>query len=214
MHKSAIAALSICLFAAFCAQAAPPPKPPFETISPGRTFEPERAGVEVVEIFGPTCKHCFDFEPRLREWEAREGRKVRLVQVTLDFDETWAAYARAFYAAQELGFGERIGKDLLHAIHVAKELPARGVSEDDLARFLGRYGVSRQAALDEMRSERVRLRIERSRAYAMQVGVSEVPTLIVAGRFRISGRDHRSMLETASELVSRELRKSASKPKK
>ena len=170
---------------------------------PVDTEDPSR--IEVTEVFGYACIHCYRFDPMLEAWRAQLPDDVAFRRVPAVFNETWALLARMFYAAETLGVGEQMHMPLFEAIHqrgldlrrpeVAEELfwfEAR-VTPEDFKEALNSFGVhTRQRQAD---------------AQARVYRVTGVPTLVVNGKYRIdsgAAGDHAEMLRIADFLIARE----------
>ena len=170
---------------------------------PVDTEDPSR--IEVTEVFGYACIHCYRFDPILEEWRAELPTDVAFRRVPAVFNETWALFGRMFYAAETLGVGERMHMPLFEAIHkrgldlrrieVAEELfwfEAR-IKPEDFKEALNSFGVL----------TRLRQADAQSRVYR----VTGVPTLIVNGKYRIDSGvagGHAEMLRIADFLIAKE----------
>ena len=167
---------------------------------PVDTEDPER--IEVTEVFGYACVHCYRFDPILEQWLAGLPGDVVFHRVPAVFNETWEMLARLFYAADALGVGEQMHMPLFQAIHdrgidlrrpeLAEELfwvEAR-VRPDDFKEALNSFAVF----------TRLRQADARGRVYR----VTGVPSLIVNGKYRIDSGDaggYVQMLRIAGFLI-------------
>jgi protein dithiol oxidoreductase (disulfide-forming) len=48
----------------------------YRVLQPGVPTEAEAGSVEVVELFWYGCPHCYNFEPHVQEWKARQGERI------------------------------------------------------------------------------------------------------------------------------------------
>src|SRR6185437_11939953 len=96
--------------------------------------------VEVVEVFSYACIHCAQFAPeaeKLRK-ELPPGAEFKLMPAP--FNAEWVPFARAYYAARELGVVDRTHLQLFVA-KFGEHYPIN--SMDELADFYAREGVNR-----------------------------------------------------------------------
>jgi len=172
-------------------------------IPDGKPWAARPGRIEVVELFGYACPHCAHFEPLLKEWKQRQGKDVDLVPVPAAFGGAWDAWARAFFAASDLGLLSRTHDAVFAAIHQNGQLP-RNPSAQELAAFYGRYGVDPERFRAALADPRVDARLARAREFAIASGVEGTPTLIINGRYRVLGSTLEESLRIADWLVARE----------
>lgn len=161
-----------------------------------------RKGIEVTEVFAFSCPHCFALEPVLQQWLAKNKDKVHFVAVPVVANPGQEGMARAFYAAQALGKEHAYREALFNAIH------RKGMDWQDPATFTQ---VARQVGLDParfqamMNSFTIATKVNRARQLTEDYGVTGVPTLIVAGRYRTSpayaNGDNVKLMQIVSQLV-------------
>lgn len=176
----------------------------YEVIAEPGPFAPLAGKIEVVEVFGYTCPHCAHFEPQLEAWVAKQPADVRFTPVPAAFGGYWDSYARAFYAAEQVGVRQRSHADVFKALHVQGSLPAQNVTPDELATFYAQYGVQPQRFVEALRSQQVDDKVKYARAFAMRVKVTGTPMLIVNGKYLVKGRTFDDTLRIAAALVARE----------
>jgi len=160
----------------------------------------------VVEVFGYVCPACARFHPLLASWIETLPRDVTLRYVPAPFGADWDPYARGFYVADAMGLTSRTHDALIDAIHLTHTMPGEGQSPSDeaVAKFYGNYGVDTLLFLDQMRSFATQAKMQRGMQFLVRSSVEGTPTLIVAGKYRVTGRTYRDTLRIASELVRRE----------
>lgn len=164
---------------------------------PVETSAPEGA-VEVVEVFSYACIHCYNFEPLVRAWEERQPEDVAFRRVPAVFNPVWELLGQAYYTAGALDVLEAVHMPIFEAIHVQRmdirdtELLGRifrryaDTPAEEFARVFGSFGVvssTRQA-----------------RAQGQAYRISGVPTLVVAGRYRVEV-DKAGSLERMLDVV-------------
>ena len=170
---------------------------------PVDTRDPER--IEVTEVFGYACIHCYRFDPMLEDWRSDLPGDVAFRRVPAVFNETWALLGRMFYAAEALGVGEEMHMPLFEAIH-RRGLDLRRLEiAEELFRFEAR--VEPQDFKAALNSFGVAARLRQADAQGRVYRVTGVPTLVVNGRYRIDSGDaggYVEMLRIADFLIDRE----------
>lgn len=184
--------------------AAPVEGQDYELIAEPGPFAPLAGKIEVVEVFGYTCPHCAHFEPQLAAWAAKLPADVRFSPVPAAFGGYWDSYARAFYAAEQVGVLKRSHADVFKALHEQRSLPAQNVSPDELATFYSQYGVQPQRYIEALRSPQVDDKVKNARAFAMRVKVTGTPMLIINGKYLVKGKTFDDNLRIADALLARE----------
>lgn len=176
----------------------------YELIATPGPFEPLAGKIEVVEVFGYTCPHCAHFEPQLEAWTAKLPADVRFTAVPAAFGGYWDAYARAFYAAEQVGVLKRSHADVFKALHEQRSLPMQSVSPQELATFYASYGVEPQRYIDALRSTQVDERIKKAREFAVRTQIPGTPAVIVNGKYLVRARSFEDTLRVADALIARE----------
>ena len=156
--------------------------------------------IEVAEIFAYTCHHCADFQPLLEAWKRKQPADVRVDYVPVAFRPT-DNYARACFAAQQLGVLDRIQGPLFRAIHDARTVPSSNASVEELAVFFRDEGVDPASFKAAMASPEVDAQMRRAYDFAVASGLRGTPTLVVDGKYRVQAAGHEQALRIAGQLV-------------
>jgi thiol:disulfide interchange protein DsbA len=148
-----------------------------------RLATPVEAGPnEIVEVFNYACPACAQFQPEIDAFKRDKGDAVSIRYVPAEFHPTWAPFARAYHAFQELGAFGRLHRALFEALYVqGRQLQ----TIEDIADVAALAGIDRATFLEVAVSPKVEAALESSRAYTRAVGVTSTPSLIVAGRYRV-----------------------------
>lgn len=179
-------------------------KPPQPTDTPDK--------VEVVEVFWYGCPHCFTFLPAMEQYAKGKPDYVAVRHMPAIFRDSWVEHARAFYTADLLGVQERIHRPLFEAIHVGKQ---RLDTREDLMKFFEQHGVSNGDFNKTYDSFAVQTLMRKSQVMQQRYGVRGTPTVIVNGKYRVSGSlagSPQNIIKVIEALVERErAEKSASR---
>ncbi len=168
--------------------------------------------IEVVEVFSYACIHCAHFEPNVQKWKQTMPANVAFSYLPAVFNASWEVFARAYYAAQDLGIAEKAHQDLFDGIHVRRDIR----NLEDVAKVYAKYGKTEKQFIDATTSFGVEMKINRAKQMVPAYGVDGTPTVIVAGKFRVNGNSaggQDKILDVVNFLVAKEslARKTAAK---
>ncbi|KAF1014792.1 MAG: Thiol:disulfide interchange protein DsbA [Stenotrophomonas maltophilia] len=173
----------------------------YERITQAGPFQPLAGKIEVVEVFGYTCPHCAHFEPQLEAWTAKLPADVRFTPVPAAFGGQWDSWARAYYAAEQVGVAKRSHAAVFKALHEAGTLPMQNVSPDELATFYKTYGVEPARYTEALKSDAVQQKFNAARAFVVRTQVPGTPAMIINGRYLVRGNSFDDQLRIASALI-------------
>lgn len=140
--------------------------------------------VEVVEVFSYACIHCAHFEPVVSSWKQKMPAQASFAYMPAIFNPSWETFARAYYAAEVLGILDKSHQATFDAIFVKKQ-PMQDM--DAIATFLSGFGKSADEVKKAMNSFAVEMKINRAKKQVMAYQIDGTPTVIVAGKWRVTG---------------------------
>lgn len=158
------------------------------------------ARIEVLEAFAYPCHACFSFEPILASWIKNQQPDVTFVKSHVSFRPEWRHYQRGYLTVASLNLKENIHLDIFSAVHVAKKQLTNAQAWAD---FLATYGVDKQTVLSKYDSFGISTQMKQADARLKSYGVDSTPTLIVAGKYKVSNKlnSHDEVLNVAQFLV-------------
>jgi thiol:disulfide interchange protein DsbA len=165
-----------------------------------------------VEVFGYVCPACAAFHPVVSDWEKKLPADVRFTYVPAPFGPEWNPYAKSYYVAESMGLVKRTHDALINAIHVTHTMPGEGDKPDEqkIANFYAGYGANAAQFLAAMNSFAVASKVNRGKQFMMRSGVSSTPTLVINGKYRVTGgRGWEDKLRIADHLIAMERAKAA-----
>ena len=161
--------------------------------------------VEVVEMFSYACIHCFNFDPYVKAWQAKQADDVDFHLVPAVFNSDWERLAQAFYTAESLGVREDVHERMFEGIHSRNEDLRQA---EILAPIFADLADVDEADFNAAhRSFSVRSRVQQAKALIRAYKVTGVPMMIVNGKYRVDGRmagGNAKMLEVVDFLVAKE----------
>jgi thiol:disulfide interchange protein DsbA len=193
------------------AQATPPQGPApvagtdYVEISGGQPYEPTNGKIEVVEVFGYTCPHCAHFEPLVESWKAKQPADVKFIALAAPFGGYWTPYAKAFYTAQAMGVLDKSHQAVFNAIHVDRTLPVQPLpTPDQIAGFYAQYGVDPKQFASTMASFAIDAKVKRATQFITRSGVDATPSIVVNGKYKVTGKSFEDTLRITDHLVAAE----------
>ena len=171
------------------------PAPPQRLSSEGK--------VEVVEVFSYGCIHCAQFAPAAEKLRKQLPAGVEFKLLPAPFSAEWLPFARAYYAAKQLGVVERTHMALFDA-KFAQHFPIN--SMDELADFYAREGVDRAEFMRIATSPEATAKLKEDLALIQKWQVDGTPTIVVNGKYRVATvHSYDEMVAVTQWLVKREL---------
>ena len=199
----ALAASAATLMATSASAASVDPTGKYDLVTPPQpTDTPNK--IEVVEVFWYGCPHCYTFLPSMEKYAKGTADDVAVRHMPAIFRDSWIDHARAFYTAELLGVEEQIHRPLFEAIHERKQ-PLD--TQDALMAFFETYGVSNDDFNKTYTSFAVETLLRKSQVMQQRYGVRGTPTVIVNGKYRVSGTlagQPADMIKVIEALVERE----------
>jgi thiol:disulfide interchange protein DsbA len=214
MFKQLITGL-IVIFAAASAQAQPTAGVEYRELSPSQATDAV-GKVEVIEFFWYGCPHCYSFEPVLESWVKKMPKDTQFRRIPAIFNDEWEQGARAYYALEAIGEGERLHKTLFDAIHQNTKLKV--ANEAALSEWLGKQGVDTKKFAAAYRSFSVEGKIKRAKQLTQAYKIEGVPAMAINGKYVVITDNIKSfeqMLAVSDYLID-QVRKTSGKaaPKK
>jgi thiol:disulfide interchange protein DsbA len=154
--------------------------------------------VQVQEFFFYGCSHCYHLHPLLVAWEKKMPRDVELQYVPVVFNDGWEPMAHTFYALEAMG---KL-KQLHDPLFVAWKVSNIDLSDEaKIAEFVSKHGVDRSAFEAEYNSFSVSSKIARSNQLLQVFGIRGTPTIVVDGKYIITGLQPEETIRVLDEVV-------------
>lgn len=154
--------------------------------------------IEVIEFFFYECPHCFHLHNEMMGWEKTMPRDVALTFIPTIFRDSTEPLARTFYALQGIGKIKQLDDAIYQAIHVQNvEL----YDLDSISAFVGKHGVDTATFKAAYNSFTVNSRVMRAKQLIRRYGINGTPTLIVDGKYVITGLEPIDALRVLDEII-------------
>ncbi len=179
--------------------------------------------IEVAEIFSYACPFCAEFNPIVRQLQTSLPPNAQVTFIPASFipAEAWPMFQRATCTAQILGIFDKTHDKMFDAVWKTGELaisdPKTHVLKkplptiEDTARYYNHIsGIPVDKFLDAAKSFAVDTQMRRDDALILAYHIDGTPSLIVNGKYRITGQSAGGMpqmIEVAKWLVEQESKK-------
>lgn len=184
MKRLAGLVLAACMIPAAGAAESDPHEGRYREIKPAQPTDVGPNQVEVIEFFAYSCPHCFQFEPMIENWKADKPDNVVFKRIPAVGRDLWRLHGRAFYTAKVLGVVDEIHRDFFREIHVNNNMLD---SKDAIRAFFVEHGVDGEKFDSTFESFSVETRLRRADTLARRYKLRGTPTVIVNGKYYISG---------------------------
>ncbi|MDD4930430.1 MAG: thiol:disulfide interchange protein DsbA/DsbL [Gallionella sp.] len=154
--------------------------------------------VEVLEFFFYECSHCFHLHPELAAWEKTMPTDVELSFVPTIFRDSTEPLARTYYALESIGKIKQLDDAIYQAIHVKQTAL---YDMDSIAAFVSSNGVDRTKFSSAYNSFAVNNKIVRAKQMIRSYGINGTPTLVVDGKYVISGKQPVETIRVLNEVI-------------
>ena len=154
--------------------------------------------IEVLEFFFYGCSHCYNLHPHLEKWKKEKSAGVEMKYVPTIFRSSMEPMARTFYALESIGKLELLNEPLYKAWNVNN---MRLFEEEKIADFVVSQGVDRAKFLAAYNSFSMQSSVSRARQMTRSYMIQGTPTLVVAGKYAISGLQPADTVRVLSEVI-------------
>ncbi|MCX7193512.1 MAG: thiol:disulfide interchange protein DsbA/DsbL [Proteobacteria bacterium] len=154
--------------------------------------------VEVLEFFFYECSHCFHLHPFLATWEKTMPGDVELTFVPTIFRDSTEPLARTYYTLESMGKIKQLDDVIYRAIH---EKQVGLYDLDTIAAFVSSNGVDRVKFTADYNSFTVNSKIVRAKQMIRSYGIDGTPTLIVDGKYKITGLQPADTIRVLNEVI-------------
>jgi thiol:disulfide interchange protein DsbA len=153
----------------------------YEVIDNVTLAQPARS-LTVEEYFSYGCIHCKNFDPTLEDWLTTLPEDVRFERTPTAFSRAWGVLAQGYYALEKADALEGNHEQLFKGIHNGGRVFNSG---EAIADYLDSDELPAAEFMRAFNSRDVARRLNRAEQDTRRVGIRAVPTLVVAGKYRV-----------------------------
>jgi len=162
--------------------------------------------MELVEAFSYLCTHCNTFEPYVNAWKKRKPDHVEFKRLPVVFGRgSWEMYARGYITAEMMNLPEAAHSAMMDRLWKENNIMR---SMEELADFYSQFGADKNKFLATSSSFAVETRLMKDQQKVREYGITGTPTLILNGKYRISGNSalpsYDAMLDVVDFLIASE----------
>lgn len=154
--------------------------------------------IEVLEFFFYECPHCFHLHNVLTGWEKTMPGDAELVFVPTIFRDSTEPLARTYYTLESMGKIRQLDDAIYQAIHV-KNIDLHDL--DTISAFVASNGVDKARFVATYNSFTVNSRVVRAKQLIRTYNIQGTPTLVVDGKYVITGLQPADTLRVLNELI-------------
>jgi thiol:disulfide interchange protein DsbA len=154
--------------------------------------------IEVLEFFFYECSHCFHLHGELAPWEKTMPADVELSFIPTIFRDSTEPMARAYYALESMGKIKSLDDAIYQAIHVKQ---ANLYDLDTIGAFVASRGVDKAQFSSAYNSFTVNSKVARSKQLIRSYNIQGTPTLIVDGKYAITGLLPADTIRVLNEVI-------------
>ena len=162
--------------------------------------------VEVVEVFWFGCNHCYALESFVQPWKRNLPNDVDFWKSHITWNAQAETHARLFYSAKALGIEEKAVPAAFSSIwRESRNL----LGNSEVEYFFKGFGVEKERYLSVSNSFGVNNAVKQADNRMRQWAVTGVPTLIVNGKYKVSGTREigtSKLLDVVNFLIEKERR--------
>ena len=162
--------------------------------------------VEVVEVFWFGCNHCYALESYIQPWKKNLPNDVDFWKSHITWNAQAETHARLFYSAKALGIEEKA----IPAAFTAIWREGRNLlGNSEVEYFFKGFGIEKERYLSVSKSFGVNNAVKQADNRMRQWAVTGVPTLIVNGKYKVSGTREigtSKLLDVVNFLIEKERR--------
>jgi len=158
---------------------------------------------EVVEFFWYGCPHCFRLEPFVEQWAATLPKDVvfRREHVMWQGRNDIEGHAKIFLALQSMGIEGKYQQAVFNAVQKDRLELRR---DDVLFNWVKQQGIDLAKFKANYNGFSTGVQLQRLGDLCQTFQIDGVPTLIVDGKYKVTGREDASALAIVNELLAKD----------
>ena len=163
--------------------------------------DPSRTGstIRVDEFFSYGCIHCRNFDPELDEWLQTIPEDMLFARRPAAFSPSWATLGQGYLALEYARALSGNHQRMFRAVHDERRQFSSG---QDMADYLDGTDFSAEDFMRAFNNPSVARALSRAERDMRRYAIRSVPTLIVAGKYRIDmGNGTQRALAVADYLI-------------
>lgn len=158
--------------------------------------------ITVYEFFSYGCVHCRNFDPILEEWLETAPDDVDFARKPAAFSRTWTLLGQGYLVLEQLDALDDHHEKLFSAVH---DFGKTFRSGREIADYLDSESLPAAEFIRAFNSPKVRRSLAAAENQSRRYSISSVPTMVVAGKYRVSmNNGMQRALEVVDYLIAEE----------
>ena len=141
--------------------------------------------IEVIEFFGYFCPACNAFEPFLDAWIKKQGDRVVVKRVPVNFHNL-VTQQKLFYALDAMGKVDEYQLKTFSAFHVERN---RLSTDAQVMEHVEKQGIDKKKFQDLYGGFSMQTNLNRANKMMADYKINSIPTIVIDGRFVVSPAD-------------------------
>lgn len=138
--------------------------------------------IDVTEFFSYGCPWCFRIEPSLTQWVKQHDTAIEFKRIPVVFNKEWIYYAKAYYAANLLGVGDKFNSLLFKAIQTDK---LQLTNNQAMIDFFIAQGIPKETAESAFtNSTTVDMNVNEGNVIMGQLHINAVPAIVINNHYK------------------------------
>jgi thiol:disulfide interchange protein DsbA len=141
--------------------------------------------VEITEFFGYFCPACNAFEPYFEEWIKKQGDRIVVKRVHVNFHEL-VTQQKLYFTLEAMGKVNEYQLKTFNAYHIERN---RLSTDAEVMKYVEKVGLDRKKFADVYSSFSIQSKVNRATQLMSDYKINGVPTVAIDGRFIVSPAD-------------------------
>lgn len=138
--------------------------------------------VEVIEFFGYFCPGCNAFEPYLTDWIKKQGDRIVLKRVHVDFHQM-VTQQKLYFTLDAMGIAEQYQVKAFNAYHIDRN---RLSTDAEVMKFIEKQSIDQKKFLGIYKSFSIQAKVNRAPQLQSAYRIDTVPNVVINGRYVVS----------------------------
>lgn len=141
--------------------------------------------VEITEFFGYFCPACNSFEPYLEAWIKKQGDRIVVKRVHVNFHEL-VTQQKLYFTLEAMGKVDEYQLKTFNAYHVDRN---RLSTDAEVMKYVEKVGLDKKKFSEIYSSFTIQSKLNRAAQLMSDYKINGVPTVAIDGRFIVSPAD-------------------------
>lgn len=152
----------------------------YQIVAQNSSAPTDNKTIEVLEFFWYGCPHCYDLEPVIEPWIAKQKKDVVIRRVPVAFKKDYLIHSQLYYTLEAMGKLSTLHEQAFRAFHAN---PRAFMTEEGIADWAANKGLDRAKFLSLFRSFGIMTKAETANKEMAKYRLEGVPGLVVQEKY-------------------------------